>query len=266
VEWWLAYIAIGAAAGLLAGLLGVGGGIVVVPALAVVFGAQNVAPRYVMPLALGTSLATIVFTSLSSLRAHHVRSAVDWSIVRRLTPGLVSGALIGASLATRLSSDVLIVVFAVFLWSVATHLLLGTPPPRGGVSPGWLGWSVVGAAIGGVSGVVGIGGGTLSVPLLTWCRVRLHEAIGTAAAAGFPIALAGALGYLAYGSALDDLPRYSAGFVYLPAVLGVALASVVTAPLGARLAHRLPAGRLQKVFALFLYVVGAKLVSPLWGS
>lgn len=113
---------------------------------------------------------------------------------------------------------------------------------------------------------MGIGGGTLSVPLLTWCRVRLHEAIGTAAAAGLPIALAGALGYLANGWAFGDLPRYSAGFVYLPAVFGVALASVATAPLGARLAHRLPAGRLQKVFALFLYAVGGKLVFPLWGS
>lgn len=266
MEWWLAYIAIGAAAGLLAGLLGVGGGIVVVPGLAVVFEAQGVSARHLMPLALGTSLATIVFTSLASLRAHHARAAVDWSIVRRLTPGLVFGALVGASLAARLSSNVLTVVFAVFLWIAATRLLLDTPVPRGGASPGWLGWSVAGGIIGGVSGVVGIGGGTLSVPLLTWCRVRLHEAIGTAAAAGFPLALAGAFGYFANGLAFGDLPRHSAGFVYLPAVLGVALASIVTAPLGAQLAHRLPTDRLQQFFALFLYVVGGKLVYPLWAA
>lgn len=266
MEWWLAYIAIGAGSGLLAGLLGIGGGIVVVPALAVVFEAQGIATRYVMPLALGTSLATIVFTSLASLRAHHALAAVDWSIVRRLTPGLVLGALVGASLGARLPSNVLTVVFAVFLWGVATHLLLGTTSPRGGISPGWIGWSVAGGAIGGVSGVVGIGGGTLCVPFLAWCRMRVHEAVGTSAAAGFPIALAGAFGYLANAPAFGELPRYSAGFVHLPAVFGVALASVITAPLGAGLAHRLPTGSLQKFFALFLYVVGGKLVYLLWAA
>ena len=266
MEWWLAYIAIGVAAGLLAGLLGVGGGIVVVPALAVVFEAQGVSARYIMPLALGTSLATIGFTSLASLRAHHARAAVNWSIARRLSPGLVLGVLLGASLAARLSFHVLTVVFAVFLWIVATHLLLDTAPRRSGGSPSWVGWSVAGGVIGGVSGVVGIGGGTLSVPFLLWCGVTLHEAIGTAAAAGFPIALAGALAYLANGLAVGDLPRYSAGFVYLPAALGVAVASVVAAPLGARLAHRLPTGPLQKLFALFLYGVGGRLVYPLWAG
>jgi uncharacterized membrane protein YfcA len=126
--------------------------------------------------------------------------------------------------------------------------------------------SVAGGVIGGVSGVVGIGGGTLSVPFLRWCRVTLREALGTSAAAGLPIAVAGALGYLANGLAVGDVPRYSAGFVYLPAVIGVALASVVTAPLGARLAHRLPTGRLQKLFAGFLYLVGGKLAYPLWAG
>jgi uncharacterized membrane protein YfcA len=264
VEWWLAYIAIGAVSGLLAGLLGVGGGIVVVPALALVFEAQGVSTRYIMPLALGTSLATIVFTSLASLRAHHARAAVDWSIVRRLTPGLVLGALTGGTLAAGSSSSVLAVIFAVFLWIAATHILLGMPSPRGGLSPGWVGWSVAGGAIGSVSGVVGIGGGTLTVPFLSWCRLQLPEAIGTAAAAGFPIALAGAVGYFANGPGLHDLPRYSAGFVYLPAVLGVGSASVVTAPLGARLVHRLPGRRLRQLFALFLYLVGWNLVHPLW--
>ena len=262
MEWWLVYVVVGAVAGLLAGLLGVGGGVVVVPSLAFAFAAQGVAPQYVMPLALGTSLAAIVFTALASVRAHSAHGAVDWRIVARLTPGLILGALGGASVATRLSSNVLTVVFAVFLWGVATHLVLDAMPAQARPLPGRLGLLGVGGVIGFVSGVVGIGGGSLSVPFLTWCRVKLHEGIGTAAAAGFPIALAGAVGYLANGLRLPDLPHLSAGFIYLPALVGVALPSVVTAPIGARLAHRLPTGRLRKLFAAFLYLVGGRLLYP----
>lgn len=267
MEWWLVYVAVGALAGLLAGLLGVGGGVVVVPALAFAFTSQGVAPRYVMPLALGTSLATIVFTSLASVRAHHRRGAVNWLIVERLGPGLVLGALGGASVATRLSSDVLMVIFAVFLWAVAAHLLVDAVPTATGALPGRLGLLAAGGAIGLLSGVVGIGGGSLSVPLLTRCRVKLHEAIGTAAAAGCPVAFAGAVGYLVNGLAFDGLPRASAGFLHLPAVIGVAVPSVIAAPLGARLAHRLPIRRLKTLFAAFLFLVGGRLVySVFWGS
>lgn len=252
------YLAVGALAGLLAGLLGVGGGIIVVPALAGTFAAQGVLPRYTMPLALGTSLAAIVVTSLASVRAHHAQTAVDWQVVQRLTPGLVFGAFAGASMASRVPSSVMAAVFGLFLWCVATHLILDAAPSTSGALPGWFGLSAVGGMIGLVSGVMGIGGGTLTVPFLTWRRVPLHHAIGTAAAAGFPIAVAGAAGYLLSGVALGAAPPDSVGFVHVPALVGVSVASVIAAPIGARLAHHLPTGLLRKLFALFLFLVGGQ--------
>jgi uncharacterized membrane protein YfcA len=260
VEWWLAYLAVGAVAGLLAGLLGVGGGIIVVPALAVVFTTQGIPPQYIMALALGTSLAAIVFTALASVRAHHAHGAVDWRIVWRITPGLVVGAFAGASIAARASSSILAVAFGLFLCCVATYLIIDGIPQGSGPLPGRLGLWTVGGAIGLVSGVMGIGGGTLTVPFLTWRRIRFHHAIGTAAAAGLPIAVAGALGYLLSGLALGSSPPDSVGFVHVPAFIGVTVTSVSAAPLGARLAHRLPTGPLRKVFGLFLYLAGGKLV------
>lgn len=257
------YLAVGAVAGLLAGLLGVGGGVIVVPALAVVFTAQGVAPQYIMGLALGTSLSVIVFTALASVRAHHAHGAVDWRIVQRLTPGLAAGAFVGASLAARAPSGVLAAAFGVFLWGVATYLMVDATPRGSGPLPGRPGLWTVGGAIGLVSGVMGIGGGTLTVPFLTWRRVPLHRAIGTAAAAGLPIAIAGALGFLLNGLALGASPPDSVGFVHVPAFIGLTLTSVSAAPLGARVAHRLPIGPLKKLFAVFLYVVGGKLVVPI---
>ncbi len=256
------YLAVGAVAGLLAGLLGVGGGVVVVPALAAAFTAQGVSHRHTMALALGTSLAAIVFTALASVRAHHVRGAVDWRVVRRLTPGLVFGAFAGSSLAARASSSVLALAFGVFLWCVATYLIVDGTPRGSGPLPGRIGLWSVGGVIGLVSGVLGIGGGTLTVPFLTWRRVPLPQAIGTAAAAGVPIAIAGALGYLLGGLALAASPPDSLGFVHVPAFIGLTLTSVSTAPLGARLSHRLATGLLKKLFALFLFVVGGKLALP----
>jgi uncharacterized membrane protein YfcA len=260
------YVVVGAAAGLLAGLLGVGGGVVVVPCLAFAFRAQGLADRYVMPLALGTSLAAIVVTASASVRAHHRRGAVEWVIVRNLAPGLVLGALGGAWCASWVSSTVLVSLFAAFLWAVATRLVFDGPPRVTRELPGLGGLIVVGSAIGIVSGMMGVGGGTLSVPFLLRHRVTMPRAIGTAAAAGLPIALAGAAGYLVTGLGLSGLPSQNVGFVYFPALVGVAAASVVTAPLGARLAHRMPTDRLKTVFAGLLYVVGAKLAFSAWSG
>jgi uncharacterized membrane protein YfcA len=217
-----------------------------------------------MPLALGTSLAAIVFTASASVRAHHVRDAVRWPAVRALTPGLVLGALGGAWTATRVSSTALTVAFAGFLWVVATSLVTDLPPRPARELPGAGPLAAVGAMIGFVSGVVGIGGGTLSVPYFLRHRVPIHQAIGTAAAAGLPIAAAGAMGYAVSGLWLNELPSQSLGFVHVPALAGVAASSVVTAPLGAKLAHRLPTGRLKIVFAGLLYVAGAKLAVAAW--
>jgi uncharacterized membrane protein YfcA len=259
----LAYLALGAFAGVLAGLLGVGGGLVIVPVLTFLFTAQGLPPTYIAHLALGTSLASIIFTSVSSLRAHHGRGAVDWRVVRRISAGIVAGTLAGSWVAAQLSTRSLKVFFVVFLYYVALQMLLNIRPKPSRQLPGTGGMLGVGGIIGAISSLVGIGGGSLSVPFMVWCNMSMHNSIGTSAAIGFPIALAGAVGYVANGLAVTPLPPWSLGFVYLPALAGVALASVVTAPLGARLAHSLPVAGLKKTFALLLIVMGTKLLSGL---
>ncbi|ABB31337.1 protein of unknown function DUF81 [Geobacter metallireducens RCH3] len=259
----LAYLALGAFAGVLAGLLGVGGGIVIVPALTFLFTAQGLPAPYIAHLALGTSLATIIFTSVSSLRAHHGRGAVEWRVVRRISAGIVAGTLAGSWVAAQLSTRSLKVFFVVFLYYVAIQMLLNIRPKPSRQLPGTGGMLGVGGVIGAVSSLVGIGGGSLSVPFMVWCNISMHNAIGTSAAIGFPIALAGAAGYMANGLVVTSLPPWSVGFVYLPALAGIALASVITAPFGARLAHNLPVSGLKKIFALLLIVMGTKLLSGL---
>jgi uncharacterized membrane protein YfcA len=260
---WLLYIGLGAFAGVLAGLLGVGGGLVIVPMLTFIFTAQQMPPEHILHLALGTSLASIMFTSISSLRAHHRRGAVDWTVVRRITPGILAGTFFGSWVAAQLSTGFLKVSFVVFTYYVATQLLLDIRPHPHRQLPGSAAMFGVGGAIGGVSGLIGIGGGSMSVPFLVWCNMPMHNAIGTSAAIGFPIALAGAAGYIINGLGAP-LPPHSLGFVCLPALLGVSAASMLTAPLGARLAHSLPIGGLKKIFALLLIVMGTKLLLSLF--
>jgi uncharacterized membrane protein YfcA len=260
MEFWILYLALGAIAGFLAGLLGVGGGLVIVPALAFIFTAQHFPPDFIAHLALGTSLASILFTSLASVRAHHAHRAVSWSILRGVTPGIVAGTLAGTVVAAHLSTGFLKAFFVVFVYYVATQMLLNIKPKPSRDLPGTAGMLAAGGVIGGVSSLVGIGGGTLSVPFMTWCNVKMHQAIGTSAAIGFPIAAAGAVGYVLNGVGHGELPRYSLGFVYLPALAGVVAASVLTAPWGARLAHRLPVAKLKKIFALLLYAIGTRML------
>lgn len=264
MEFWLLYLAAGVAAGFLAGLLGVGGGLVVVPVLTFIFAAQHFSEAYVQHLALGTSLASIMFTSISSFRAHHAHGAVDWRIVRGVSPGIVAGTLAGSVLAAHLSSHFLKAFFVVFIYYVGTQMLLDIKPKAGRQLPGMAGLSAAGGIIGGISSLVGIGGGTVSVPFMTWCNVKLHHAIGTSAAIGFPIAAAGAVGYVANGWANPSLPQYSLGFVYLPALAGLVVASMAVAPFGAKLAHRLPVGALKKIFAVLLYVLGTRMLVSLF--
>ena len=261
---WLLYLGTGAFAGVLAGLLGVGGGLVIVPILNFVFQLQNLPAAYIQHLALGTSLASIMFTSVSSLRAHHQRGAVVWPIVRAITPGILVGTFLGSKVAALLSTRFLTGFFVVFLYYVAAQMLLNIKPKASRQVPGNLGMFGAGSVIGGVSALVGIGGGTLSVPFMTWCNVALHTCIGTSAAIGFPIAVAGAAGFYVNGlsASLPGLAEGYAGFIYLPALAGVAAASVLTAPLGAKLAHSLPVGKLKKIFACLLLIMGTKM---LWG-
>lgn len=261
----LLYLALGGAAGVLAGLLGVGGGVVIVPALSALFAWQHLPDAVNLHLALGTSLASIAFTSVASVRAHHERGAVDWRVFRRVTPGILLGTTLGSWTASRLSGRLLAALFVVFLFYVALQMLLDVRPRPTRRLPGAGGMLGAGSVIGGVSSLVGIGGGSMSVPFLVWCNVSVRDAIGTSAAIGLPIAVAGAAGYVANGLAVEALPPHSLGFVYLPALLGVALASTLAAPLGARLAHALPVPVLKRLFALLLAAVGTKMLTSLLG-
>lgn len=256
----LIYCCCGAVAGVLAGLLGIGGGLVVVPMLVFTFSLQGVAEPILMHLALGTSMATIIVTSISSFRAHHKRGAVNWLLVRKIVVGIFVGTFGGTWLAAALSTNVLKIFFSLFLYLVAAQLLLNRRPKASRQLPGAAGMFGVGSAIGLVSSLVGIGGGTMSVPFMLWCNIVVHHAIGTSAAIGFPIAVAGTLGYLLNGWGHELLPAYSIGYIYLPALLGIAGVSFLTAPLGVRLAHSLPVDKLKKFFGLLLLVVASKML------
>jgi uncharacterized membrane protein YfcA len=259
-----AYVLLGLISGFIAGLLGVGGGLIIVPVLTWLYARQGFATDYNIHLALGTSLAVIVITSIASVRAHHAHGAVRWEVVRRITPGIVLGALAGGWAAAYFPDRYLRVLFTVFLFYAATQMLLGLKPGPHRDLPGWTGLSLAGGLIGSVSSWVGIGGGTLSVPFLAWCNLRLHHAIGTSAAIGFPIALSGAVGYALSGRTAAGLPHYSLGFVYLPAFVAIATGSWLTAPLGARVSHRLPVERLKKIFAGLLYLLGIRMAYGLF--
>ena len=259
----LPYLGVGVIAGLLAGLLGVGGGLVIVPMLVFCFARDGIPNEVIMHLALGTSMASIIFTSVSSFWAHHKRGAVHWPVVYRIGPGILLGTFLGACVAARLSNHFLKVFFVVFLFYVSYQMLTNKKPKPSRSLPGQGGLFGVGNVIGSVSSLVGIGGGALSVPFMVWCNVPVHEAIGTSAAIGFPIAIAGAAGYILNGVDVAGLPLHSLGYAYLPALAGIVLASVPTAPIGARLAHALPVTGLKRVFAVLLAAVGAKMLLSL---
>jgi uncharacterized protein len=256
----LMYTLVGAVAGILAGLLGVGGGLVIVPMLVYCFTLQQVPYELMMHIALGTSLASIMFTSISSFMAHHRRGAVEWQVVRRITLGILTGTFLGSCIASRMSTFFLSVFFVVFLFYVAIQLIVDRKPAPSRELPRSPGMFAAGNVIGAVSSFVGIGGGSLSVPFMIWCNVPVHHAIGTSAAIGFPIAVAGAAGYVYSGWHASQLPDWSLGFVYLPALAGIVCASVLTAPLGANLAHRLPVKRLKQVFAVLLAIMGTRML------
>lgn len=260
--WWLSYPLLGVFAGFVAGLFGVGGGLTIVPLLFMLFSAQDFPPGQVMHLALGTSMATIVFTSIASTRAHHRHGAVRWDIVRALAPGLMLGTFAGSFVAAWVPTRPLAMAFAVIVYYAAGQMILDfKPKPHRGLPGAW-GIFVVGAAIGAVSSLVAAGGGFLSIPFMVFCNVAIHNAVGTSAALGFPIALAGTFGYIASGLKAAGLPAYSLGYIYLPAFVGVVAMSFLVAPFGARLAHRLPVKQLKRAFGGFLALLATKMA---WG-
>ncbi|HEX8874833.1 MAG TPA: sulfite exporter TauE/SafE family protein [Nitrosospira sp.] len=265
MEWWLAYLLLGAVVGFFAGLLGIGGGLIMVPVLTFIFSAQHFPPDRILHLALGTTMAAIIFSSAASLRAHHAHGAVNWQVVRYMTPGIIVGTLGGATLASSLSSRFLSIIFVVFIYYAATQMLLRISPEPSRKLPGRAGMFGAGSIIGVVSSFVAIGGGLLTVPFLSFCNVRLQHAIGTAAAVGFPIAVTGAIGYMANGMAQPQpLPEHSLGYVDLPALGWIVLASMLTAPLGAKTTHIVQTATLRKIFVGLLYLLGTKMLIGLF--
>lgn len=249
--------AIGLCAGFLAGLLGIGGGMLMVPFISIILTAKGYPTEYTVKMAVATSLATICLTSLSSVHAHHRRGAVLWPIVRLLAPGIMLGALTGAQLAAALPGRILSILFAIFIAFAATQMLLDRKPLPTRTMPGRLGTFSMGGLIGVLSSLVGAGGAFISVPFMTWCNVKIHNAVATSSALGFPIALAGTLGYIWAGQNLPQMPSGSLGYLYLPGLVIISLASMSTAPLGVRTAHSMDIRPLRKMFASLLYLLAA---------
>jgi uncharacterized protein len=263
-QWWIAYLAIGCVAGFVAGMLGIGGGAVMVPMLVFVFTAQGMSPDHRLHVALGTAMATIIFTSLSSVKAHHGYGSVDWPVALALAPGIVTGSFVAALIAGLIPTRPLAILFTALVFYAATQMFFDLRPKKTRALPAKAGLFGAGAAIGGLSSLLSAGGAFVSIPFLSWCSVPLRRAIGTAAAIGFPIAVAGTAGYVVQGLRAQDLPRWTLGYVYLPGLVLVVTTSMLMAPLGARLAHRVPVKRLRIALALMLYALAARMLAGLW--
>ena len=253
----LGLLLIGTCTGFLAGLLGIGGGMIMVPFVTMILAAKGYPADYTVKMAVATSLATIAFTSLSSVRAHHQRGAVLWPVVKVLAPGILVGAVLGAQIAHALPGKLLGVLFALFVAFSATQMFLNRKPRPSRTLPGPLATFGVGNLIGLLSALVGAGGAFVSVPFMTWCNIRIHDAVGTSSALGFPIAVAGTAGYVYAGLGLPEMPAGSIGYLYLPGLAVISVASMLMAPLGARTAHRMDIQPLKKVFAVVLYCLAA---------
>jgi uncharacterized protein len=253
----LALLVIGAFIGFMAGLLGVGGGMMLVPFMIFLFEFNHFPPDLIMKMALATSLTTILFTSISSVRAHHKKGAVNWSIAKPMAVGAFIGTFLGANFAGALKSEWLTAFFAVFVGFSALQMLRNKKPKPSRHVPGGLGLGSAGGVIGFISSLVGAGGGFISTPFLVWCNVAMHQAIGISASLGLPIAAGGLVGYVIAGWNQAGLPVGSVGFVYLPALFATAAATLMTAPIGARTAHRLPVATLKRVFAYMLLTLAA---------
>lgn len=250
--------ALGLGTGFLAGLLGIGGGMLMVPFITIILSGRGISPDLSVKMAIATSMATIIFTSVSSVRAHHKRGLVRWDLVKGLAPGIIlGGAIASLGVFAILKGSWLALFFAAFVSFSATQMFLDKKPAPTRQVPGTAGLIGAGGVIGFLSGLVGAGGGFVSVPFMTWCNVAIHNAVATSAALGFPIALANVIGYIISGQSVQNLPPHSFGYIWLPALAVIATCSVLTAPLGARAAHKLPVKQLKRVFSSILYLLAA---------
>lgn len=253
----------GAVAGILAGLLGIGGGVIIVPIVTLLFEGQGIPHGLAIKLALGTSLATIVVTAISSIYTHNRKGAVDWGLFRIMGPSVFVGSLIGAGLADAIPGDVLYVAFVVFLFAVSVQMTLSRVSAHRGL-PGSAGLAGTSTVVGIVSALMGIGGGAMHVPFLSYCGVPVKRAIATAAAVGLPLASSATIGYIIGGLDEPGIPPGSIGYVNLPVFGGVVAASLLFAPLGATLAHKLPDMLLRRLFAVFLFLLASRMAYDLF--
>jgi len=254
-----AFAAVGAVAGLCAGLFGIGGGMIIVPALVLLLPVYDVAPAILTQVAVASSLACISIISINSAWSHHRRGAVRWPTVWRMVPGLLLGGVAGAAIAHYLPSLALQRLVGTFALLAALRMVLGWRTGSRRTLPGTTGLFTAGGIIGALSSLVGIGGGTLTVPFLEWCDTPMHQAVGTSSACGAPIAWAGVAGFMLTGWHVAGTGAYSLGYVSLPAFVGIVAGSALFTPLGAQLAHRLPVRLLKQIFAILLATVGVRM-------
>ena len=253
-------LVLGSFTGFLAGLLGIGGGMLMVPFMTLLLSGKGMPPAYILKMAIATSLATISFTSIASMRAHHLRGAVLWPVAKLLSPGIVLGSLLGAQIAKALPPQALALLFAVFVSFSALQMLVERKTKATRQLPNRPGMLAAGGVIGLLAALLGAGGAFVSVPFMTWRSVKIHNAVATSAALGFPIAVAGTVGYVIAGWSLPDMPAGTLGFIYLPALVTISIASMLMAPLGARTAHRMDVRQLRRVFALLLFGLAAYMI------
>ena len=264
MEWWIIYLLMGLFVGFFAGLLGIGGGLILVTLMVYLFTVQGFPADRLLHLALGTSIASIIFTSISSLRAHHKHGAVRWDILRMAVPGLIVGTLFGTFVADQMKSKYLAIFFVIFVYYSAVQMFANVKPKPTRQLPGRFGMTVVAIIVGIVSSLVGVGGGVMTIPLMSLCNVPMRQTIGTSAALGLPIAIAGTVGFIVTGLGKDHLPPLSVGYVYLPALIGIVIGTFVTVPWGAKAAHSLPVSTLKKIFAVILFILATKMLWSLF--
>jgi len=251
---------LGAIVGFFAGLLGIGGGLIIVPVLIYLLPLLGISAELAFPMALATSLASIIFTSSSAAFAHHKNGNIPWNITKKLVGSVAIGALLGAVIAGMLSLKALTIIFASAVLILAAYMFLSIKVQRSVTLPTRWGLQSIGLFTGVLASLMGIAGGAILVPILMYCSLSMRQAIGVATASGIIVAFFGALGYVIIGFGQSDLPPWSIGYIYLPALLGIVLTSSLFAPLGVKAGAKLPLSYMKKGFALFLMLVAFKMI------
>lgn len=258
------FVVLGAIVGFLAGLLGIGGGMTMVPLLTFVFARQGFAPEHVVHMAIATATATILFTSIASTREHQRHRAILWPVVAGLAPGVIVGSLVGPQIVGVMSTVLLSTFFGLFVLAAATNIWLDRQPKPTHKLPGRGGLLAVGGGIGLIASMVGAGGAFITVPFMTACNVPMRNCVATSAALGLPVAAAATIGFIFAGISQTGLPPHTIGYVHLPALFVIVAASVISAPFGARAAHRWPVKTLKRAFAFVLYALAGYMLWRAW--